>query len=319
VIRRGPNVVLCSIVAAIVAVTALPRAHADARVDELTKTLTTSSSDKTRLAAVVALAKLGDKRALKPLVTALHDPSPEVRATAAVALGHLGHKAALPSLRDLAANDPDDGVRAKAKTAAKLVARANHLPDQVDDKPAQVADDSSTTTAKTTTATTTTQAQERKAGFGRNPHAVEQHPDLYIVVKTSSDDSPGSSSKETRKTHGDIVRNTLVGEFGAQPSVTLAADEASKWGLDARQVDLSVIKLEVTTDGPYVEIEAQLRLAISDDTGKMQSFLSGGAKVSVAKAKYDAKLLPELRKEALENAMRGMFDKLLAHLRKTSA
>ena len=47
----------------------------------------------------------------------------------------------------------------------------------------------------------------------------------------------------------------------------------------------------------------------------MLSFLSGGAKVQVPKRTFDAKYLPNLRKEALENAMRGMFDKLLAHLR----
>src|SRR5882724_9134074 len=65
-------------------------------VDELT-TMLSSSSEKTRLVAVVSLARLEDKRALKPLVTALHDPSAPVRALAATALGHLGHKAALPS------------------------------------------------------------------------------------------------------------------------------------------------------------------------------------------------------------------------------
>jgi hypothetical protein len=43
--------------------------------------------------------------------------------------------------------------------------------------------------------------------------------------------------------------------------------------------------------------------------------LSGGAKVQVPRKTFDARYLPKLRKEALENAMRGMFDKLLLHLR----
>ena len=63
------------------------------------------------------------------------------------------------------------------------------------------------------------------------------------------------------------------------------------------------------------EIDAQLRLAISDDSGKMLSFLSGGAKVQVGNQTFDPRYLPALRREALENAMRGMFDKLLGHLR----
>ena len=53
-------------------------AHAD-RVGDLTAMLS-SSSEKTRISAVVSLAKLGDKRALKPLVTALHDLNAQIRA-----------------------------------------------------------------------------------------------------------------------------------------------------------------------------------------------------------------------------------------------
>ena len=286
-----------------VAVAVVP-AHAD-QVADLTKTLTTSSSDKTRLSAVAALAKLNDKKALKPLVTALHDPSADVRAAAAIALGHLGHKASLPSLKDLAANDPDDNVRAKAHTAATLVAKANHITDD----------------QKTETASTTKEEVKppKQGGFGHSPHAVVQdHPDLYVVVKTSSDDSPGKTDQAGRKADADTLRQTLVDELKAQPNVTMVAADAQKYGLDLRQVDLSVVKLEANPSGGYMEIEAELRLAISDEQGRMQSFLSGGAKVSVPKAKFDTKYLPQLRKEAIENAMRGMFDKLLAHLRKTS-
>jgi hypothetical protein len=50
----------------------------------------------------------------------------------------------------------------------------------------------------------------------------------------------------------------------------------------------------------------------------MLSFLSGGAKVQVPARTYNAKYLPNLRREALENAMRGMFGKLLNHLRDKS-
>jgi hypothetical protein len=100
--------------------------------------------------------------------------------------------------------------------------------------------------------------------------------------------------------------------------VTMAAADAQKWGLDPRHLDLSVTKLDVSQAGSFIEIEAQLRLAISDDNGKMLSFVSGGAKVQVPKRTFDAKYLPNLRKEALENAMRGMFDKLLAQLRDRS-
>lgn len=277
-------------------------ASAGDQIDELTKMLA-SSSEKTRLSAVMSLARLGDKRTLKPLVTALHDPAAGVRAIAASGLGHLHHKAALPALRSVATDDTDDSVRAKARAAAIEVAKANKLPDELP-QPA-------------TPAEPPVQAR-RTSGFGHSPHAVADRPDLYVMIKSSSDDSPGRADKPTRKTHADIVKQTLLDSFKAAPQVTMTATDAQRWGLDPRTIDLSVVKMDVVTSGGYVEIDAELRLAISDDKGKMLSFLSGGAKVQVPSSKFNAKFLPNLRREALEGAMRGMFEKLLAHLRQTS-
>jgi len=261
---------------AIAMMQAIP-ARAD-RIDDLTKALA-SSNQETRMSATVSLARLGDKRTLKPLVTALHDPDAEIRALAAAALGKLKHKAALPALKNAATDDTDENVKAKAKDAAIAVAKANKLP---------------------------------------NECAVEDKPDLYVMVKSSSDDSPGKADKTQRKTHAEIVKQTLLDSFKAAPQVTLTASEAQRWGLDPRTIDLSVVKMDVETVGGMVEIDAELRLAISDDKGKMLSFLSGGAKVQVPSGKFNPKFLANFRKEALEGAMRGMFDKLLAHLRQTS-
>jgi hypothetical protein len=267
-------------------------AHAD-RVGDLTAMLS-SSSEKTRISAVVSLAKLGDKRALKPLVTALHDPNAQIRALAATALGKLGHKAALPALTEMAQNDADATVRTRAAEAAALVARANHI---ASDPPKQ---------ARHTT------------GFGHSPHAVADKPDLYVLVKGTNDDSPGKADKLTRKMNADILREAFIDELKTAPQVTTTASVAQRWGLDARHIDLSVVKMEVVQNGGYVEMQTELRLAISDDTGKMLSFLSGGAKVQVPRAKFNQSALPMMRRDALEGAMRGMFDKLLAHLRQTS-
>jgi len=281
------------------------QANADTRVGELTKTLTTSSSDKARIAAVAALARLDDRTTMKPLVGALVDPNPQVRALAAAALGRLGHKAALPALK-AAADDADPTVSARAKEAAIAVAKANNLP-----APWPVA-----------SAAVAPQPQARKyggrAGFGRQAHAVDNHPDLYVTINSSADDSPGKADKVARKAHSEILKQTLSASFKATPLVTTIEADAQRWGLDPRHLDLSVIKLEVAQAGQFIEIEAQLRLAISDDKGKMLSFLSGGAKVQIPKRTFNAKYLPSLRKEAIENAMRGMFDKLLTHLRDKS-
>jgi hypothetical protein len=295
---------LVRFVAPLVVVVAMLRgapAFAQDRVAELEKMLASSSNEKARLSAVVALAKIGDKSALKPLVTALSDPSVKVRVVAAVGLGRLGHKAALPALRSAAADDSDDTVRTRARDAAIAVAKANSLPDPFTDTPAVAA----TEPAK----------KKAKPGFGNQPRAIETHPDLYIIIKSSADDSPGTTDKATRKVHADIIRQSLAEQCRSAVNVTSLAAEAQRWGLDLRNIDLSVVKMAVTPVGDHYDVEAQLRLAISDDKGKMLSFLSNGATISVPRGSYNARILPKLRKEVLEGAMRGMFDKLLAHLR----
>jgi HEAT repeats len=288
------------VIAILVIVSGVHIASANDRVAELTKLLASSSNEKTRLTAVVALARIGDKTALKPLVTALGDPSAKIRVVAAVALGRLGHKAALPSLRTAANDDADADVRTRSREAAILIAKTNRLPDPFDGN-----------------ATAVPQAEPKrvKSGFGTHPRALEARPDLYVVIKTSADDSPGKADKKTRQAHADIIRYSLAEQCRSAPNVTSLASEAGKYGLNLKNIDLSVVKLDVTTSGGYMEIEASLRLAVSDDKGKMLSFLSGGAKVQVPRKTFDPKFLPNLRKEALENAMRGMFDKLLVHLR----
>jgi hypothetical protein len=156
-------------------------------------------------------------------------------------------------------------------------------------------------------------------GLAHPADTAEPHADLYLLVSSSADDSPGTSDKTTRKTHAEIVKRVLVDQLKTEASVTSVAGDARRWRLDARHIDLSVTRLDVVKVGGYIEIDAELRLAVSDDDGKMLSFLSGGAKVSVPSQTFDAKYLPSLRKEALENAMRGMFGKLLAHLRAQAA
>src|SRR5262245_937525 len=115
---------------AIVCVLALraPDARADNgnRIAELGSVLQSSSSTKERISAVAALARLGDRRAWKPLVNALKDPNPVVRALAANALGKIGHKGALPALGE-ASTDTDVGVRKQADAAIVAIRKLNNM------------------------------------------------------------------------------------------------------------------------------------------------------------------------------------------------
>lgn len=286
--HRGSGRALVFLVWVFALLARLAPAHAEDRVAALTKMLA-SRSDKTRLAAVLALAKLGNRSVEQPLVTALGDRSIRVRGVAASALGRLGCQAALTKLRAMASDDSDAGVREAANNAVIKIAAAP--------RPVEPA------------------VQARMAMPPHPARADEPHPDLYLLVNASADDSPGTADKVTRKTHAEVIKRVLVAQLASEASVTSLAADAKRWGLAERHIDLAVTKLDVVKAGGFTEVCAELRLAISDDHGKMLSFLSGGAKVQVPTAKFDMAYLPALRREALENAMRGMFRKLLAHLR----
>lgn len=302
---------LVATVALAVALAGSRPALAGDRIVDLTAKLS-SSSEKTRLQAVLSLARLGDKRTMKPLVTALQDPNAQIRAVAATALGKLKNTAALPALKTAATDDVDETVRKTAREAANAIAKANKLENEVITAPA------TTTQARAADAAAAAPVQARKTtttGFGRSPHAVEDRPDLYVTVKGSNDDSPGKADKATRKSHADILSTSLKDSLRKARQVTMVENDAQRWGLEPRQIDVSVVKMDVQTVGSYVEVMVELRLAISDDKGKMLSFLSGGAKVQVPTSKFRPAQLANMRKEALEGAMSGLFDKLLTHLR----
>jgi hypothetical protein len=267
----------------------------DERVEQLAAIIGRSSSnEKAKLSAIAALARLGDRRAVKPLVAALGDGNATVRALAAAALGKLEQKSALPALRQ-AAGDPNETVRTRVAAAIAAISKANGLTPQP------------------------TSGGGKTAGFGRESRTTEQSPDLYVVLKSCNDDSPGKSAKKDRLSNAEVVRASMAGELRVAPLVTSAANEAKRLGLNPRMVDVSVTKMVLRTKGRFLELETELRLAISDDSGKMLSFLSGGAKVSVPKKGFNWSYLPQLRKEALENAVRGLFGKLITHLRSTVA
>jgi hypothetical protein len=98
------------------------------KVDDLVKRLR-DPDNKVRLSAALNLGKLGDRRAVLPLVGALKDPDKTVRGVAAAALGKLidsGVEAktrnlAIDALASTAKNDPDAFVRGQAQKAFDAV------------------------------------------------------------------------------------------------------------------------------------------------------------------------------------------------------
>lgn len=105
------------------AVAAGKAAAEDDKVGALLAKLRPENSFKVRMQAAILLGRIGDKKAVIPLVDALHDGDYAIRGSAAIALGNIGDPSAGPHLIALL-KDNEELVRREAMNA--LVKLASH-------------------------------------------------------------------------------------------------------------------------------------------------------------------------------------------------
>ncbi len=272
------------------------------RIGDLSQRLSRSKSDKARVAAAVSLGRLKDKRALKPLVGALRDKNNAVRAVAASALGGLGDSRALPALRR-ATLDKDVTVRKRATQAIGVIR-----------KEAGASADSNRYNLKSRKIRN---AHYRVTGQ-ESPRMSPRKPDLFVTVRAATDKAPGRVTKKERKARSETMRKLLLAELTNSKRLTTSTSIAEDLKLPYYGVDISITRLQRVVNGPWVELECELRIAISNERGKMISFLTGGAKVQVPKRSFRKQFEPNMRKEALENAVKSVHSDLVRYLLKTS-
>lgn len=278
-------------------------AHAD-QIANLAKRLDTSDNDKARIAAAVSLGQLKDARALKPLVKALHDKNVVVRALAASGLGTLGDSRALPALRR-ASLDKDKTVRKRATEAIGIIRKASDAS-------------AGNSSARYMVKSRTIRAAHYRVDGRESPRLSPRKPDLFVSIRTAADKSTGRSSKRAREEREDRLQNLMHAELKGSKRLTTLTSVAEDFKLPVYAVDLSITRLNRVVNGPWIEVECELRIAISNERGKMISFLTGGAKVQVPKRSFRKQYEPNMRREALENAVKSVHQDLVRYLLKTA-
>jgi hypothetical protein len=280
-----------------------PPAQAD-RVTDLAERLNKSKSDKARIAAAVSLGRLKDKRALKPLVKALQDKNIVVRSLAASALGGLGDSRALPALRR-ATLDKDKTVRKRATEAIGLIRKSTSKT-------------AGNKTDRYMVKSRTIRAAHYRVDGRESPRLSPRKPDLFVSIRSAADKSKGKSSKKARKERASRMKGLMSTELKGAKRLTTNTTIAEDLDLPVYAVDLSITRLERVVNGPWVEVQCELRIAISNERGKMISFLTGGAKVQVPKRAFRRQFEPNMRREALENSVKSVHQDLVRYLLKTT-
>jgi hypothetical protein len=277
-----------------------PSAQAD-RVSDLATRLEKSRSDKARIAAALSLTRLNDKRALKPLTRALSDKSEVVRALAAQALGKLGDSRALPAL-SRATRDKDKTVRRRATQAIGLIRQSKNNADN----------------QRYTVKNRTIRPAHYRVGGQESPRMSPTRPELFVSIRSAADESNKKISSRTRKARAADVRSMMMSELATSKRLTTSTTVAEELQLPIYSIDLSITRLQRLSRGPWVELECEIRIAISNGKGRMMSFLTGAAKVQVPKRAFRRRFEAKLRQDAMENAVKSVNQDLVRYLVKTT-
>ncbi|HEX2572178.1 MAG TPA: HEAT repeat domain-containing protein [Polyangia bacterium] len=228
-------------------------ARAD-RVDDLTRTLREDSSYKVRTQAALVLGKLGDARAVEPLIAALRDENEAVRAAAAAALGQIGDgrgSAALAGLRQ----DSSSLVRMSAEKAL----------------------------ARLGTQTQPTHPPGGVGGEGAGPGAGGVSPAgarFYVTVNVTRGPAEAVRALRDALTEelGKLPRVTTTFEGKPSPT-TLAARKLTAW-----QLDTSISNLRASNG----QLDCDVNLAITAMPNHViRATASAGASVSGAQGPSD--------------------------------
>jgi hypothetical protein len=117
-----------------------------------------------------------------------------------------------------------------------------------------------------------------------------------VVVKSATDTSRCTPTESAQNTA--TLRDSLDDVIASQLSTGNA------------HIDASIVSLTVEKTRVRVVVSAQVRIAISDDNGRILSVLAGGAKVEQSAGTIRARDVRVMREDAVRAAVDGMTDKM---------
>ncbi len=148
---------------------------------------------------------------------------------------------------------------------------------------------------------------------GGSAHA-DGKPQISVAIASSHDESPGARDAAAREANRETIKQALLASLKSSSQLTSVAQA----GVEARRVDLTVVVLDVTEGARGMQLRAELKIVISDATGKILSIVTGGAKSQVSRRAWGTR--PHaIEKQLLEDAMQGMFGPLRTHLLRTAS
>jgi hypothetical protein len=252
------------------------------KVDDLIRGLR-DKDNKVRLSAALNLGKLGDRRAILPLVGALSDPDKTVRGVAAAALGKLvdsgvdakTRKLAIDALEQAARSDGDAFVRGQAQKAFDAVKGLRGAP---------------------------------APGGGVAELGGKK---IYVEVGPFADQSGGSASLSPLARR--IAERHLGKEFavkwpgGRSPSKA----DLSRAGVSGFYVDGTINKIEVKKSGGYATVKCYVSVLVATYPDKSMFAFANNKKAEVDAAGQSEADIEEATQVCVEAQVEAMVKQSL--------
>lgn len=255
------------VIALLIGIALVPRLAFADNLDSLVRELD-ADSERVRLSAVLNLTKLGDVRAIDPLVKVLaNDSDKKVRSAAAVGLGSLGATAskaqrqkAVAALQKASTSDESVFVKAKAEDSLKKLGSSGGGTGPTPSGGSSIYVNIGPMSSKTGNATA--DAKYRA-----------------LIVKTSASTLTRAAPKMEQKWSGSVPSS--VQGFAAK-------------GYSAFFVDGTLNELKVQTSGSSASVSCKISMLLASFPDKaIFGMLSGGAKVQGSSSPKDIELAGE--------------------------
>lgn len=136
-----------------------------------------------------------------------------------------------------------------------------------------------------------------------------ERPTLYVAIGSAIDTSAGADAA-AHKRNAELVRTTIEHHLAATPQLTNVASEARRFHLDQRSIDVSLVRLDSTTDNGNVVVTAELRVVTSDDHGKLLSAYAAHACAQMSSRTFTPARFEALRKQAIADASEDIVGRL---------
>ena len=138
-------------------------------------------------------------------------------------------------------------------------------------------------------------------------------PAVFVQIASAHDDSPDEADAVARDTNRETIRMALLAAMRSSPQLTNIEAEAKKLGIEARTVDVTIVKLHAEPSDYEIGLSVELKFVVSDGHGKILSVVTGVAKTEVSPRAFGTKL-PSIRRQLLVDAVQGVFGPLRQHL-----